>query len=194
MIFLRKVLLFGLISTLLLGSIAASARRRSLTIVVDAQTGYILEQVKADEEAPGRQPDQNRDGHGGARLGRPNKAAISTQVATIPPAALVGARENNVGFQPGDTHRFARPALRRARAIGQHRGLHPGRPCRAGAAGAIAAERRKLRGHAGRIFLSRQMNALAQASRDERTRFVNPSGVDNDVKPALIPPPPTWPA
>ena len=31
------------------------------------------------------------------------QAGDLAQVATIPPAAFVGTRENNIGFQPGDT-------------------------------------------------------------------------------------------
>lgn len=101
------------------------------------------------------------------------------QVATIPPEALQVGGENNVGFQPGDTATLRDllyaalvqsdniAAYTLAAHIGEKlQGIVPG-----GAAGSPVA-----------TFVS-QMNALAGSLKMDRTRFMNPHGIDDNVKP-----------
>ena len=149
-------------------------------IVVDSQTGYILQQ---------KEPKQKR------QIGSLTKVATASvvldwaehksgdlnQFATIPPQALVGAVENTIGLQPGD-----RVQLRdllyaalvqsdniAAYALAQHVGsqLQSLVPVPAGSkAGPVD------------VFVG-QMNALAKQLKMEKTKFVNPSGIDDKVRP-----------
>lgn len=149
-------------------------------IVVDSQTGYILQQ---------QEPKQKR------QIGSLTKVATASvvldwaehksgdlnQVATIPPQAFVGSVENTIGFQPGD-----RVQLRdllyaalvqsdniAAYALAQHVGsqLQSVVPVPAGSKVTPVD-----------IFVG-QMNALAKQLKMERTKFVNPSGIDDKVRP-----------
>ena len=100
-IFLRRILLLVLLPALLIG-FAARAVAAEATIIVDAQTGFILEKVQAEKKR---------------QVGSLTKIATAmvvldwsakeggdlNQVAVIPPAAFGGTSENNIGFQPGDT-------------------------------------------------------------------------------------------
>ncbi len=101
------------------------------------------------------------------------------QVATIPPDALVGAGENLIGFQPGDTatlRDLLYAALVQSDNIAAYTlASHVGEALRsvvpsAGAASPVS------------IFVG-QMNALAGTLGMERTRFSNPHGIDANVKP-----------
>jgi D-alanyl-D-alanine carboxypeptidase (penicillin-binding protein 5/6) len=149
-------------------------------MVVDSQTGYILQQ---------QEPKQKR------QIGSLTKVATASvvldwaehksgdlnQVATIPPQAFVGSVENTIGFQPGD-----RVQLRdllyaalvqsdniAAYALAQHVGsqLQSVVPVPAGSKVTPVD-----------IFVG-QMNALAKQLKMERTKFVNPSGIDDKVRP-----------
>ncbi len=148
------------------GTLAAQAY-----IIVDSKSGYILD---------GRETRQKR------QVGSLTKIATAmvvldwaekrsgdlNQVATIPPEAFVGG-ENNVGFQPGDTATLRDllyaalvqsdniAAYTLAAYVGQAlQGVVP-------SAGS---------GPVG-VFVS-QMNALAINLKMDRTRFVNPHGLD----------------
>jgi D-alanyl-D-alanine carboxypeptidase len=102
------------------------------------------------------------------------RAGDLNQLATIPPEAFVGTGENLIGFQPGD-----RITLRdllyaalvqsdnvAAHTLAAHVGtaLQPVVPT-AGNGSPVA------------IFVG-QMNVLAKSLRMDRTRFVNPHGID----------------
>lgn len=140
-------------------------------IIVDSKSGYILD---AREERQKRQ------------VGSLTKIATAmvvldwaekrsgdlNQVATIPPEAFVGG-ENNIGFQPGDTATLRDllyaalvqsdniAAYTLAAHVGQAlQGLVP--PTAGGPVGAFVS----------------QMNALAINLKMNRTRFVNPHGLD----------------
>jgi D-alanyl-D-alanine carboxypeptidase len=166
------VALFSLL-LLLLPAGRAFAAARTAYVVIDAQTGFVLEQV---------------DGRDKRQVGSLTKVATAmvvldwaekragdlNQLATIPPEAFVGTGENLVGFQPGD-----RITLRdllyaalvqsdnvAAYTLAAHVGtaLQPVVPT-AGNGSPVA------------IFVG-QMNVLAKSLRMDRTRFVNPHGID----------------
>ncbi len=165
------VALFSLV--LLLPAGRAFAAARTAYVVIDAQTGFVLEQV---------------DGKDKRQVGSLTKVSTAmvvldwaekragdlNQLATIPPEAFVGTGENLIGFQPGD-----RITLRdllyaalvqsdniAAYTLAAHVGtaLQPVVPT-AGNGSPVA------------IFVG-QMNVLAKSLRMERTRFVNPHGID----------------
>jgi serine-type D-Ala-D-Ala carboxypeptidase (penicillin-binding protein 5/6) len=161
----------------------AGARRTAAAqayIVADSQTGYILQQ---------REPKQKRQVGSLTKIGTASvvldwaerKSGDLNQVATITPPALVGSVENQIGFQPGD-----RVQLRdllyaalvqsdniAAYALAQHVGsqLQSLAPVPANSkAGPVD------------VFVG-QMNALAKQLKMEKTKFVNPSGIDDKVRP-----------
>ena len=143
-------------------------------VIVDSKTGHVL---------------QERESRQKRQIGSLTKVAAAMvvldwaerhagdlgQLATIPPDALLAGGENNVGFQPGDTialrdllyaalvqsDNIAAYAL--ANHVGQAlQGIVPA----AGSGTPVAT------------FVG-QMNALAKNLKMERTRFVNPHGMDN---------------
>jgi D-alanyl-D-alanine carboxypeptidase len=165
------VALFSLVLLLTAGRAFAAAR--TAYVVIDAQTGFVLEQV---------------DGKDKRQVGSLTKVATAmvvldwaekragdlNQLATIPPEAFVGTGENLVGFEPGD-----RITLRdllyaalvqsdnvAAYTLAAHVGtaLQPVVPT-AGNGSPVAT------------FVG-QMNVLAKSLRMDRTRFVNPHGID----------------
>lgn len=142
-------------------------------VIVDAQTGHVLEEQNQKDKR---------------QIGSLTKVASAmvvldwaekgggdlNQLATIPPEAFAGTGENLIGFQPGD-----RITLRdllyaslvqsdnvAAYTLAHHVGiaLQPIVPS-AGNGTPVA------------IFVG-QMNVLAKTLRMERTRFLNPHGID----------------
>jgi D-alanyl-D-alanine carboxypeptidase len=169
----RRFLVAFFLLVLLLPAGRAFAAARTAYVVIDAQTGFVLEQV---------------DGKDKRQVGSLTKVATAmvvldwaekragdlNQLATIPPEAFVGTGENLIGFQPGD-----RITLRdllyaalvqsdnvAAYTLAAHVGiaLQPVVPT-AGNGSPVA------------IFVG-QMNVLAKSLRMDRTRFVNPHGID----------------
>jgi D-alanyl-D-alanine carboxypeptidase (penicillin-binding protein 5/6) len=165
------VALFSLV--LLLPAGRAFAAARTAYVVIDAQTGFVLEQV---------------DGRDKRQVGSLTKVATAmvvldwaekragdlNQLATIPPEAFVGTGENLIGFQPGDRITLRDllyaalvqsdnvAAYTLAAQVGS--ALQPVVPA-AGNGSPVA------------IFVG-QMNVLAKSLRMDRTRFVNPHGID----------------
>ena len=145
-------------------------------VIVDSQTGYILEQ-----QAP-------RDKR---QVGSLTKVAAAmvvldwsekhsgdlNQLAAIPPEAFVGTGENLIGFQPGDTitlRDLLYAALVQsdnvaAYALANHVGvrLQSIVPATASSGGTPVG-----------VFVG-QMNTLAKILKMERTHFVNPHGIDD---------------
>ena len=165
---------------LMSASAVRSAAAAQAYVIADAQTGYILEEQKGREKV---------------QVGSLTKIATASivldwaerrsgdlnQVVTIPQQAFVGISENNIGFQPGDTITLRDllyaalvqsdnvAAYTLAHHVGSQLGsLLPGDV--AGKLGPVDA------------FVA-QMNALAGQLKMERTRFVNPHGIDYKVKP-----------
>ena len=147
-------------------------------IIADSKTGFVLQE---------RESKQKR------QVGSLTKIATAMvvldwaekqsgdlgQEATIPPEAFTGVSENLIGFQPGDTaslRDLLYAALVQSDNIAAYTlANHVGRaissivPSGAGS-GPVAA------------FVG-QMNALAKTQRMDRTLFVNPHGIDANVKP-----------
>jgi len=180
MVFLRKISVLTLVLALLL-AVAPAVRAAEASITIDAQTGYILEKHEAEKKR---------------QVGSLTKIATAmvvldwaskqggdlTQVAVIPEAAFVGTSDNNVGFQPGDTitlRDLLYAALVQSDNIAAYTlADHVGRAVTT----LVPANRESARATPADIFVQ-QMNALAKHLGMERTRFLNPSGIDNKEKP-----------
>ncbi|MGE5209034.1 MAG: D-alanyl-D-alanine carboxypeptidase family protein [Alphaproteobacteria bacterium] len=158
-------------------SFVRSAVAAQAYLIADAQTGYILEEQKSRDKL---------------QVGSLTKIATACVVldwsekrsgdlnamVTIPQEAFRGITENNVGFQPGDSITLRDllyaalvqsdnvAAYTLAYQVGSHLGS-----IEAGAKLTPAD-----------LFVA-QMNALAKQLKMERTRFVNPHGMDYKVKP-----------
>jgi serine-type D-Ala-D-Ala carboxypeptidase (penicillin-binding protein 5/6) len=165
------VVLFSL--ALLLPAGRALQAARTAYVVIDAQTGFVLDQVDARDKR---------------QIGSLTKVATAmvvldwaekrggdlNQLTTIPPEAFVGTGENLVGFQPGDRitlRDLLYAALVQSDNVAAYTlanqvgiALQPVVPS-AGNGSPVA------------IFVG-QMNVLAKSLRMERTRFVNPHGID----------------
>jgi serine-type D-Ala-D-Ala carboxypeptidase (penicillin-binding protein 5/6) len=179
-VFLRKSALVALFLALTLGGTKSLCAAQS-SITIDAKTGFILEKV---------QPDKKR------QVGSLTKIATAmvvldwaakhggdlAQVAAIPEAAFVGTSENNIGFQPGDTitlRDLLYAALVQSDSIAAHTlADHVGRVLQ----GQVPPSGEAASGTPVDYFVL-QMNALAQHLGMERTRFLNPSGLDGKEKP-----------
>jgi D-alanyl-D-alanine carboxypeptidase len=102
-------------------------------------------------------------------------------MVAIPPEAFVGITENNIGFQPGDTislRDLLYAALVQSDNIAAYAlAHHVGSTISSVAPAASNAKITPVD-----IFVG-QMNALAKQLKMERTRFVNPHGIDDNVKP-----------
>lgn len=179
MIVLRRFFI-ALIALLALASGFPSARAAQAFIIVDAQTGAVLQ---------AQEPKQKR------QVGSLTKIATAmvvldwaehnsgnlSQVATIPPEAFVGARENSIGFQPGDAvelRDLLYAALVQSDNIAAYAlADHVGSTLRAVVPAASSSKMTPVIPFVG------QMNALAKQLKMERTRFVNPHGIDEKVQP-----------
>ncbi len=152
---------------------ALQAAARTAYVVIDAQSGFVLDQVDAKDKR---------------QVGSLTKVATAmvvldwaekragdlNQLATIPPEAFVGTGENLVGFQPGDRitlRDLLYAALVQSDNVAAYTlanqvgiALQPVVPA-AGNGTPVA------------IFVG-QMNVLAKSLRMDRTRFVNPHGID----------------
>jgi serine-type D-Ala-D-Ala carboxypeptidase (penicillin-binding protein 5/6) len=155
-------------------------RAAEAVLIADAQTGYILE---AHDQQKKRQ------------VGSLTKVATAmvvldwaskrggdlNQTATIPPEAFINTGVNNIGFQPGDQitlRDLLYAALVQSDNIAAYAlADHVGR-----ALMAIVPMPSAERATPVAIFVS-QMNALAKQLQMERTRFLNPHGIDQVERP-----------
>ncbi|MGH8092129.1 MAG: D-alanyl-D-alanine carboxypeptidase family protein [Chthoniobacterales bacterium] len=179
-VLLRKIPLIAICLALFLGAAARSGAAEA-SITVDARTGYILEKFQAEKKR---------------QIGSLTKIATAmvaldwaakqhgdlAQVAVIPEAAFASSSENNIGFQPGDTitlRDLLYAALVQSDNIAAYTlADHVGHALEA----LVPPTGEAARGSAVDYFV-RQMNALAQHLGMERTRFLNPSGLDSKEKP-----------
>jgi D-alanyl-D-alanine carboxypeptidase len=149
-------------------------------LIADAQTGYILEDQEARKKL---------------QVGSLTKIATASvvldwterksgdlnRVVTIPQDAFAGVTENNIGFQPGDSitlRDLLYAALVQsdniaASALAYHVGSQLGSLLPAESGSKMTPID---------TFVS-QMNALAKQLKMDRTRFVNPHGIDYNVRP-----------
>jgi serine-type D-Ala-D-Ala carboxypeptidase (penicillin-binding protein 5/6) len=103
------------------------------------------------------------------------------QVVSIPPAAFQGITENNIGFQPGDQitlRDLMYAALVQSDNIAAFTlAAHVGSTITSAAPQGGSAKLGPVD-----VFVG-QMNALAKQMKMEKTRFVNPHGIDDKVSP-----------
>ena len=154
----------------LLGSVTASVAAQAY-IIVDSKTGHVL---------------QERESRQKRQVGSLTKVATAMvvldwaekrsgdlgQIATVPPDAFAGTGENNIGWQPGDTaslRDLLYAALVQSDNIAAYTlAAHVGQALQ----GVVPTA-----GTPVATFVS-QMNALAANLKMDRTRFVNPHGMD----------------
>ena len=143
--------------------------------IVDSQTGLVLDEQRSREKL---------------QVGSLTKIATAmvvldwaekhsgdlNQVVTIPPEALTGTGENLIGFQPGD-----RITLRDLLYAALVQSDNIAAYTLANQVGAALQSIVPVAGSANSspvaVFVG-QMNALARALKMQRTRFVNPHGID----------------
>src|ERR1043165_7492950 len=170
---ISRRLLATVFSLALLLSVRAVEAARTAYVIIDAQTGFVLDQAEARDKR---------------QVGSLTKVATAmvvldwsekrsgdlNQLATIPPEAFTGTGENLIGFQPGDRislRDLLYAALVQSDNVAAYTlayqvgtALQPIVPS-AGNGSPVA------------VFVG-QMNFLAKTLRMERTRFVNPHGID----------------
>jgi serine-type D-Ala-D-Ala carboxypeptidase (penicillin-binding protein 5/6) len=162
------------------GSVVHAARAGQAYLIADAQTGYIL-----DEQEPKKK----------LQVGSLTKIATASvildwserrsgnlnQAVTIPQQAFVGTSENNIGFQPGDSitlRDLLYAALVQSDNVAAYTlAYHVGSQLGSLLPSDVASKMSPVD-----AFVT-QMNALAKQLKMERTRFVNPHGIDYKVKP-----------
>ena len=103
------------------------------------------------------------------------------QNVTMAPPAFVGTLENNIGFQPGDEIAL-RDLLYAALVQSDNIAAYTLASYIGSTIQGPASTGQKSKLTAIDAFVT-QMNALAKQLKMERTRFVNPHGVDQNVKP-----------
>jgi serine-type D-Ala-D-Ala carboxypeptidase (penicillin-binding protein 5/6) len=172
---------FIAISTFLASAaILRSAVAAQAYVIVDSKTGYILEQQESRKRL---------------QVGSLTKIATASvvldwaeqksgdlnQVVTVPQEAFVGVVENNIGFQPGDSislRDLLYAALVQSDNIAAYTLAH-----HVGSRlGALLPSEAGSKLTPADAFVA-QMNALAKQLKMERTRFVNPHGIDKNVRP-----------
>ncbi len=174
----RNFLVFATLVLLIAGGTSAHAAQAYM--IADSQTGYVLDEQKAQDKR---------------QVGSLTKIATAmvvldwaakrggdlNQLATIPPEAFVGTSENHIGFQPGDVitlRDLLYAALVQsdniaAYALANHVGV---------ALQSVIPTVPSERPSPVAIFVG-QMNALAKRLKMERTRFLNPAGLDDKERP-----------
>lgn len=180
MIFLRRYFTVLIALSALAGARCASAAAQSY-IIIDSKTGYVLQEQESK---------QKRQVGSLTKIATAavvldwieHKSGSLVDIATIPPEAFVGTTQNSIGFQPGDRVELRDllyaalvqsdniAAYTLASYVGAQ--LQSVAPMPEGSKKFTSAD----------IFVS-QMNALAKQLKMEKTRFVNPHGIDQNVKP-----------
>ena len=169
----RRFLATFLSLAFLLPAARAVEAARTAYVIIDAQTGFVLDQVDARDKR---------------QIGSLTKVATAmvvidwsekrggdlNQMATIPPEAFVGTGENLIGFQPGDQISL-RDLLYAALVQSDNVAAYT----LASAVGTALQSVVPAAGNGSPVatFVG-QMNFLAKSLRMERTRFVNPHGID----------------
>jgi D-alanyl-D-alanine carboxypeptidase len=171
---------FAVLTALVLGAVSfRSALGAQAFIIVDSQTGYVLQEQESKQK---RQVGSlTKIATASVLLDwAEHKSGDLNQVVAIPPEAFVGAGENNIGFQPGDRislRDLLYAALVQSDNIAAYAlAAHVGSTISVVAPAASNAKVTPVD-----IFVS-QMNALAKNLKMEKTHFVNPHGIDDNVK------------
>src|SRR5437773_7449108 len=172
---------FAVFSTFLASAaVLPSAMAAQAYIIVDSKTGYVLEEQEHRKKL---------------QVGSLTKIATASvvlnwaeqksgdlnQVVTIPQEAFAGIVENNIGFQPGDSitlRDLLYAALVQSDNIAAYTlAHHVGSQLGSLLPGDVSSKLTPAN-----AFVA-QMNALAKQLKMERTRFVNPHGIDKNVRP-----------
>ena len=172
---------FAVVTTFLASAaVLPSAMAAQAYIIVDSKTGYVLEAQEARKKT---------------QIGSLTKIATASvvldwaeqksgdlnQVVTIPQEAFAGTMENNIGFQPGDNitlRDLLYAALVQSDNIAAYTlAHHVGSQLGSLLPGDVSSKLTPAN-----AFVA-QMNALAKQLKMERTRFVNPHGIDKNVRP-----------
>jgi D-alanyl-D-alanine carboxypeptidase (penicillin-binding protein 5/6) len=175
---ISRRLLATLFSLALFLPLGRAAEARTAYVIIDAQSGFVLEQVDARDKR---------------QIGSLTKVATAmvvldwsekrggdlNKMATIPQEAFVGTGENLIGFQPGD-----RITLRDLLYAALVQSDNVAAYTLANEVGAALQSVVPGDGKGGPVgtFVG-QMNFLAKSLLMERTRFSNPHGIDTNVKP-----------
>ena len=161
-------------------AVVRSAAAAQAFIIADAQTGYILEE---------QQPRKKLQVGSLTKIATASvvldwaerKSSDLNQVVTIPPEAFAGTLENPIGFHPGDSitlRDLLYAALIQSDNIAASTlAYHVGSQLGSLLAADVASKLTRID-----AFVT-QMNALAKQLKMERTRFLNPNGIDYNVKP-----------
>ena len=175
---LRFFIIFSVI--FVSASVLRTATAAQAYVIADAQTGYILEE---------QEPKQKLQVGSLTKIATASvvldwaekKSGDLNQVVTIPQAAFVGISENHIGFQPGDSitmRDLLYAALVQSDNIAAYTlAHHVGSQL-----GSLLPSDVSSKFTPVDAFVT-QMNALAKQLNMERTRFVNPHGIDYRVKP-----------
>jgi len=157
-----------------------SASAAQASIIVDVQTGYVLHDFKSKDKR---------------QIGSLTKIATAmvvldwaehkggdlNQFVNISPSAFVGTLENNIDFRPGDAIAL-RDLLYAALVQSDNIAAYTLADYVGSQIQGPTPADQKSKMSAVDVFVT-QMNALAKQLKMERTRFVNPHGVDQNVKP-----------
>jgi len=174
----RFFIFFFAVAALAVTATVVNAAQAS--IIVDAKTGYVLQ---------AHEPRQKRQIGSLTKIvtasvvldWSEHKGGDLNQMVTIPPEAFTGVTENAVGFQPGD--RIAlRDLLYAALVQSDNVAAYTLAYAVGSQLGAVAPAASGSRVTPVDIFVG-QMNALAKQLKMERSRFVNPHGIDDRVRP-----------
>jgi serine-type D-Ala-D-Ala carboxypeptidase (penicillin-binding protein 5/6) len=170
---------FVLVVVALVFGALRSVSAAQASIIVDAQTGFVLQESKSKDKR---------------QIGSLTKIATAmvvldwsehqggdlNQAVVLSPAAFVGTLENNIGFRPGDEialRDLLYAALVQSDNIAAYTlADYVGSKIQGPPTG------QKSKTPSIDAFVT-QMNALARQLKMEKTRFVNPHGVDTNVKP-----------
>jgi D-alanyl-D-alanine carboxypeptidase len=109
------------------------------------------------------------------------KSGDLNQAVTIPQEAFAGTMENNIGFQPGDSITL-RDLLYAALVQSDNIAAYTLANYVGAQLGSLLPGEASSKLTPVNAFVA-QMNALAKQLKMERTRFVNPHGIDRNVRP-----------
>jgi len=175
----RRLFAAFLSLSLLAGSVRSFAAASSF-VIVDSQTGYMLQ----EQDARKKRQIGSLTKIATAMVAldwAEHKAGNLNQLVTLSPNAFVGTGENNVGLQPGDVISL-RDLLYAALIQSDNIAAYSLADYVGSVIPAVTGDNTSQKFGAIANFVA-QMNALAKQLKMERTRFVNPHGIDENVKP-----------
>jgi len=176
----QRIFLFVFFAIVALAFTSTAAKAAQASIIVDAKTGYVLQ---------AKEPRAKRQIGSLTKIvtasvvldWSEHKGGDLNQMVAIPPEAFVGVSENTVGFQPGDRVSL-RDLLYASLVQSDNAAAYTLAYAVGSQLGAVAPVASGAKVGPVDIFVG-QMNALAKQLNMERSRFVNPSGIDDRVRP-----------